>query len=103
MTSKTRRFWTEGLGSFVVAISIALFIRWALIETYVTASGSMIPTLFVNDHIFVNKIVYGLRIPFSEDWIFRLGPPERGEVVVFKYPEDRSRFYIKRVVGVGGD
>ncbi len=103
MTSKARRFWTEGLGSFLVAIAIALFIRWALIETYVTASGSMIPTLYVNDHIFVNKITFGLRVPFSEDWIFRLGAPQKGEVVVFKYPEDRSRFYIKRIVGVGGD
>jgi signal peptidase I len=103
MTGGLRRFWTEGLGSFLVAVGIALFIRWALIETYVTASGSMLPTLYVHDHIFVNKVVYGVRIPFSEDWILKFSGPSRGEVVVFKYPEDTARFYIKRIIGVAGD
>lgn len=103
MRAKLSRFWTEGAGSFIIAISIALFIRWALVEAYVIPSGSMLPTLLVHDHIFVNKIVYGVRVPFSEDWIFKWGSPQRGEVVVFKYPQDPALFYIKRVVGLPGD
>lgn len=98
-----KSFWTEGTGSFLVAILIALFIRWALLEAYVIPSGSMLPSLLINDHIFVNKIVYGLRFPFTEKWMVKFAEPQRGEVIVFKYPEDISLFYIKRVVGLPGD
>lgn len=98
-----RKFWTEGPGSFAIAILIALTIRWALIEAYVIPSGSMLPSLLVHDHIFVNKMVYGLRVPFTEDWLVRWGEPQRGEVIVFKYPEDMDFFYIKRVIGIPGD
>ena len=97
------RFWTHGLGSYVLAIAVALTIRWAFMEAYVIPSGSMLPSLLINDHIFVNKFVYGLRVPFSEKWISKFGSPKRGEVIVFKYPLDKSTFFIKRVVGVGGD
>lgn len=96
-------FWTEGAGSFFLAILIALFVRWAFLEAYVIPSGSMLPSLLIRDHIFVNKMVYGLRFPFTEKWIFKNKEPQRGEVIVFKYPEDKSIFYIKRVVGVPGD
>ena len=97
------RFWTHGLGSYALAIGVALTIRWAFMEAYVIPSGSMLPSLLINDHIFVNKSVYGLRFPFSEKWISKFGSPKRGEVIVFKYPENKSIFYIKRVVGVPGD
>lgn len=103
MAVKFSRFWTEGAGSFFIAVAIALFIRWALVETYVLPSGSMLPTLLVHDHIFVNKIVYGLRVPFSEKWILKFQKPKRGEVMVFKYPADTSQFYIKRLIGLPGD
>lgn len=99
----TRKFWTEGPGSFAVAIAIALFIRWLLLEAYVIPSGSMLPSLLVNDHIFVNKINYGIRVPFTEKFMVRFNEPKRGEVIVFKYPEDMDLFYIKRVVGLPGD
>ncbi len=98
-----KKFWTEGPGSFAVAILIALTIRWGLMEAYVIPSGSMLPSLLINDHIFVNKFVYGLRVPFTKNWLYKNNDPERGEVIVFKYPEDPSVFYIKRVVGVPGD
>ncbi len=98
-----RRFWTEGPGSFVVAIILALFVRWAFFEAYVIPSTSMLPTLLVNDHIFVNKILYGVRAPFSERWFVQWTHPRRGEVVVFKYPADKDKYYIKRVVGLPGD
>jgi len=95
--------WGEGLGSLFLAIMVALSIRWALIEAYTIPSGSMIPTLLIHDHIFVNKLTYGLRIPFSQEWVFRFGEPQRGEVIVFRYPENPSQFFIKRVIGIPGD
>jgi len=97
------RFWTHGLGSYFLAITVALTIRWAFMEAYVIPSGSMLPSLLINDHIFVNKSVYGLRVPFSEKWLTKYGEPKRGEVIVFKYPLEKGTFYIKRVVGLPGD
>lgn len=99
----SRRFWTEGPGSFVLAVALALFVRWAFFEAYVIPSTSMLPTLLVNDHIFVNKVIYGIRAPFSEKWFVQWSHPQRGEVVVFKYPADKDKYYIKRVVGLPGD
>lgn len=98
-----RRFWTEGPGSFALAIGLALIVRWAFFEAYVIPSTSMLPTLLVNDHIFVNKIIYGMRVPFSERWLFQWKAPQRGDVVVFKFPNDNSTYLIKRVIGVPGD
>ena len=98
-----KKFWTEGYGSFALAIGIALTIRWALLEAYVIPSGSMLPSLLVNDHIFVNKFVYGLRVPFTNRWLWKSESPQSGEVIVFRYPENEKIFYIKRVVGVPGD
>lgn len=103
MDVKSKKFWTEGTGSLFIAVFIALFIRWAFIEAYVIPSGSMLPSLLIHDHIFVNKLTYGVRAPFSEKWLFKFAEPKRGEVVVFKYPHDMSTFFIKRVVGVPGD
>lgn len=100
---RSKEFWTEGWGSLAVAVLVALFIRWGFIEAYVIPSGSMFPSLLINDHIFVNKLVYGLRVPFSENWLAKFSEPQRGDVVVFKYPRDMSIFFIKRVVGVPGD
>jgi signal peptidase I len=101
--SDKRGTWSNGAGSLFLAIAVAMGIRWALVEAYVIPSGSMLPTLLIQDHIFVNKLIYGIRIPFSKDWLARFRLPERGEVIVFKFPEDESVFFIKRVIGVPGD
>ena len=98
-----KKYWTEGAGSYAVAILIALTIRWAFLEAYVIPSGSMLPSLLIHDHIFVNKMVYGLRYPFTEKWVYKASEPKRGEVIVFKYPENKKIFYVKRVVGIPGD
>lgn len=98
-----RLFWTEGWGSLLLAVLAALTIRWLFLEAYVIPSGSMLPSLLINDHIFVNKIVYGIRAPFSESWMFKFSEPQRGDIIVFKYPVDMSTFFIKRVVGIPGD
>lgn len=96
-------FWTEGIGSMFLAVLVALFIRWAFLEAYVIPSGSMLPSLLIHDHIFVNKFTYGLRVPFSEKWLAKFSEPQRGDVIVFKYPKDMDTFFIKRVVGEPGD
>ncbi len=100
---KTKKFWTDGTGSIFLAIFVALFIRWAFVEAYVIPSGSMLPTLLIHDHIFVNKFVFGLRVPFSQKFLFKTEGPQSGDIVVFKSPQKLTRFFIKRVVGTPGD
>ena len=95
--------WKEAFSSFGMAIGIALVIRWAFIEAYVIPSGSMLPSLLIHDHIFVNKFVYGIRVPFAKTWIAKFSEPKRGEVIVFRYPENESVFFIKRIIGLPGD
>ncbi len=85
------------------ALLIAFFIRSFVIEAFKIPSGSMIPTLMIGDHIFVNKFTYGLRIPFTKKKIITFGTPQRGEAVVFIYPVEESKDFIKRVVGLPGD
>ncbi|MCB0393225.1 MAG: signal peptidase I [Bdellovibrionales bacterium] len=93
----------EGIGSMGLAVLVALSIRWLLIEAYVIPSGSMLPSLLIHDHIFVNKIVYGVRIPFGKTWILNFTEPERNDVIVFRFPRDESTYFIKRVIGIPGD
>ena len=100
---KSKHFWTDGYGSLAVAVLVALSIRWALVEAYVIPSGSMLPTLLIKDHIFVNKLVYGIRAPFTKSWLVQFGTPKRGEVIVFRNPRQPDVFFIKRVIGLPGD
>lgn len=96
----TREFFE----SITVAVVIALVLRAFVLEAFKIPSGSMIPTLEVGDHIFVNKFIYGLRVPFTNMWFVQWGSgPERGDVIVFRYPRDQTKDYIKRVVAVAGD
>jgi len=96
----TLREYSESIG---VAVAIALLLRAFVVEAFQIPSGSMIPTLEVGDHIFVSKFAYGLSIPFTNTKVLKLAQPERGDVIVFKYPKDPSTDYIKRVVGLPGD
>jgi signal peptidase I len=93
----------EYADSIAVAILIALFLRAFVVEAFKIPSGSMIPTLEVGDHIFVNKFVYGVRIPFTKIKFFTWRKPKRAEVIVFMYPADPDKDFIKRIVGVAGD
>jgi len=89
--------------SFFPVILVVLLLRSFMVEPFRIPSGSMIPTLLVGDFILVNKFSYGLRLPIVHTKIVDLGLPERGDVVVFRYPKDPSIDYIKRVVGLPGD
>lgn len=88
---------------FFPVFLIVLLLRSFLIEPFRIPSGSMMPTLLIGDFILVNKYVYGLRLPVLEKKILEVGEPQRGDVVVFRFPEDPRIDYIKRVVGLPGD
>lgn len=96
-------WWVEYAKSFFPVILIVFFIRSFLIEPFKIPSGSMIPTLQVGDFILVNKYTYGIRLPVVNQKIISLNNPERGDVMVFRYPEDPTLDYIKRVIGLPGD
>ena len=101
--SKTKskvREYAEAIG---IAILIAFFIRSFVVQAFKIPSGSMKPTLLIGDHILVNRFIYGIKIPYFRKTVLPVGDPKRGDVVVFIYPEDRSKDFIKRVVGIGGD
>jgi signal peptidase I len=109
MTAKKKKSnLRETVEAVLIAFVIAMVIRTFVIQAFKIPSGSMIPTLLVGDHILVNKFLLGtpVDIPFTNINLFRmpgLRAPERGDVIVFKYPEDPRRDFIKRVIGVGGD
>ncbi len=95
--------WIEYPVSFFPVLLVVLVLRSFLVEPFKIPTGSMIPTLLVGDYILVNKFAYGLRLPVLGTEIVPIGKPQRGEIMVFKYPENPSINYIKRVVGVPGD
>ena len=96
-------WWVEYAKSFFPVILIVFSIRSFLVEPFKIPSGSMIPTLQVGDFILVNKFTYGIRLPIIDQKIIQISNPQRGDVMVFHYPENPSVDYIKRVVGVPGD
>ena len=89
--------------SFFPVILIVFLLRSFLVEPFKNPSGSMLPTLLIGDFILVNKYEYGIRLPVIDKKIVQLGNPQRGDVMVFRYPNDPSLDYIKRVVGTPGD
>ena len=97
--SETKEF----LKAVAWAIGIAVFLRSFVVEAYKIPSGSMLPTLQIGDHIFVNKFIYGFMVPGTTTKFFMWRDPQRGEVIVFKYPKEPGKDYIKRVIGEPGD
>jgi signal peptidase I len=103
-TSRRKKsVFREYFEAICIAILLALFIRTFVVQAFKIPSGSMLPTLLIGDHLLVNKFIYGIRIPFSGKLLVPITSPEKGAVVVFKFPKDRSIDYIKRVVGTPGD
>lgn len=95
--------WIEYSGSFFPVIALVFFLRSFLYEPFKIPSSSMVPTLVIGDLILVNKFSYGVRLPVLNKKIIDVGDPQRGDVMVFKYPKDMTQDYIKRVIGVPGD
>ncbi len=93
----------EYLEAGIIAVLLALFIRAFVIQAYKIPSGSMVPTLLVGDHILVNKFIYGIKTPFINKTIIPISKPKRGDIIVFIYPVDREKDYIKRVIGLPGE
>ncbi|EFP65666.1 Signal peptidase I [Ralstonia pickettii] len=96
-------WWLEYTASFFPVIAAVFLLRSFVIEPFKIPSGSMIPTLQIGDFILVNKYTYGIRLPIVNKKIVELNEPQRGDVMVFRYPKDESMDYIKRVIGVPGD
>lgn len=89
--------------SILWAVVLALIIRTCVIQSFKIPSGSMEDTLVIGDCLLVNKFLYGIKVPFVDLRLPSLRNPQQGDVIVFKYPEDRSKAFIKRVIGVPGD
>ncbi len=101
---KTKGALRENIEAIVIAIVLALFIRTFVVQAFKIPSGSMKDTLLIGDHILVSKFIYGVKVPFTDGYtLIPIKDPKRGDIVVFKYPEDPDKDFIKRVVGVAGD
>jgi signal peptidase I len=93
----------ENVEAILVAVIIALFIRTFVVQAFKIPSGSMKQTLQIGDHILVNKFIYGIKIPYWRKTIVPIKDPQKGDIIVFKFPVDPEKDFIKRVVGVAGD
>ena len=100
---KGKSVFKEYAKSAIIAVILALFIRTFVVQAFKIPSGSMIPTLMVGDHLLVNKFIYGVKIPFFRKTIIPVSQPKRGDVIVFIFPKDKSKDFIKRVIGLPGD
>ncbi len=89
--------------AIIIAVLLALFIRAFVVQAFKIPSGSMKPTLLVGDHILVNKFIYGIRVPVINREIIHIKDPKRFDIIVFQYPVDPSKDFIKRVIGLPGD
>ncbi|MDR2189148.1 MAG: signal peptidase I [Azonexus sp.] len=95
--------WVEWGADFFWVILIVFVLRSFVVEPFKIPSGSMTPTLLDGDFILVNKFIYGIRLPVIDKKIIAIGEPQRGDVMVFRYPVNPADNYIKRVIGVPGD
>jgi signal peptidase I len=103
MKKDLRGTWPQALLSFFGPVLLVLCVRWLLFEPFVIPSGSMIPSLLIHDHIFVNKLAFGVHVPFKNQFLVQWGHPKHGDVVVFRFPDNPEVFYVKRVIAVGGE
>jgi signal peptidase I len=103
MNLKQKSALREWMESLVIAFVLAMVIRTFIIQPFKIPTGSMRPTLLEGDRIFVNKFIYGARIPLTDFRLPALRQPKRGDIIVFLYPENPSRYYIKRLAAVEGE
>ena len=101
--ARSKSVLRETVEAVVIAVLLALFIRAFVVQAFKIPSGSMKNTLLIGDHILVNKFIYGIKIPFANKELVHFKNPKRGDIVVFQYPVDPTKDFIKRVIGVPGD
>ena len=101
--AKKKSVFREYFEAIIIAVILALFIRTFVVQAFKIPSGSMLPTLLIGDHLLVNKFVYGIRLPVTGQMLVPVKRPKLGDIVVFRFPKDRSIDYIKRVIGTPGD
>lgn len=101
--SKNKTVVREYTEAIIVAVILALFIRTFVFQAFKIPSGSMLPTLQIGDHLLVNKFIYGIKVPFTGTMLIPITTPDRGDIIVFRYPENKSLDYIKRVIALPGD
>ena len=114
---KRKSIWREYTEAIIIAMLLAFTIRVFVVQAFKIPSGSMIPSLLIGDHILVNKMAYGFQLPqdcefdvsfppmicYSSKLLIEFDRPERGDVIVFRYPENEEKDFIKRIVGIPGD
>lgn len=98
-----KSLFREYAEALLIALALALIIRTFIVQAFKIPSESMRETLQVGDHLLVNKFLYGVKWPFTNKYVVRGADPERGDIIVFEYPDDPSLDYIKRIVGLPGD
>jgi len=102
-TLRKKKIFREYLEAAAIAVLLALFIRTFVVQAFKIPSGSMEPTLLVGDHILVSKFIYGIKLPFTNKTLIPISKPGREDVVVFIYPVDKTKDFIKRVIGLPGE
>jgi signal peptidase I len=102
-SAQSKSVWREYVEAIIIAVILALFIRTFVVQAFKIPSGSMVPTLTIGDHILVTKFLYDIKVPFWDKILIKFSPPQRGDIIVFKFPEDESKDFIKRVIGLPGD
>jgi len=100
---RKKSVFREYFEAIIIAILLALFIRTFIVQAFKIPSGSMLPTLLIGDHLLVNKFQYGIRMPVTGQLLIPISQPQQGDIIVFRFPKDRSIDYIKRVIGTPGD
>ena len=101
--SPKKSVFREYSESIIIAVILALVIRTFVVQAFKIPSGSMEDTLLIGDHLLVSKFIYGTHIPFTDKLVLKIRDPKRGDVIVFEYPEDPRKDFIKRVIGLPGD
>ncbi len=103
MNPRWQTLLKEYAEALIIALILALFIRTFVVQAFKIPSGSMLQTLQIGDHLLVNKFKYGIHMPFMDRYIFEFDGPDFQDIIVFEFPEDPSKDFIKRVVGKPGD
>jgi signal peptidase I len=100
---RRKSLFREYAEAAIIAVILALFIRTFVVQAFKIPSGSMEPSLLIGDQILVNKFIYGVKLPYFNKTVIPIKEPSRNDVVVFVYPVDKSKDFIKRVIGLPGD